>query len=112
MNMDASGWATRLDADLVREHTASGKWTGVTLRDCAIERAAEAPDAVWLVDGNVRLTFGQALTQALTLATELRARGLVPGDVVSFQLPNWPETGVINLACAIGGFVCNPIVPI
>jgi acyl-CoA synthetase (AMP-forming)/AMP-acid ligase II len=37
---------------------------------------------------------------------------LQPGDVVGFQLPNWHEAIVINLAACIGGFVCNPIVSI
>src|SRR3546814_19643908 len=46
------------------------------------------------------------------MAAVLATRGLVPGDVVSFQLPNWLETAVINLACCIGGFVCTPIIPI
>ncbi|MFX8930154.1 AMP-binding protein, partial [Acinetobacter baumannii] len=35
-----------------------------------------------------------------------------PGDVIAFQVPNWREAAVINLAAAIGGLVVNPIVPI
>ena len=31
---------------------------------------------------------------------------------MSFELPNWPETVVIDLACAMLGLVCNPIIPI
>jgi len=38
--------------------------------------------------------------------------GLRPGDVISFQLPNWIETMVINLAACRAGLVVNPIVPI
>src|SRR5581483_11946099 len=34
------------------------------------------------------------------------------GDVVSFQLPNWVETMIINLAAGLSGIVVNPIVPI
>jgi acyl-CoA synthetase (AMP-forming)/AMP-acid ligase II len=38
--------------------------------------------------------------------------GLRSGDVVSFQLPNWVEAGIINLAASLLGLVVNPIVPI
>lgn len=46
------------------------------------------------------------------LAGALAAKGLKRGDVVSFQLPNWYEAILVDIACAYGGFVCNPIVPI
>ena len=36
----------------------------------------------------------------------------MPGDVISFQLPNWAETMAINLAAVLAGLVVNPIVPI
>src|SRR5208283_1473903 len=49
---------------------------------------------------------------ALRLAGALAAKGLKRGDVVSFQLPNWYEAILVDIACAYGGFVCNPIVPI
>jgi acyl-coenzyme A synthetase/AMP-(fatty) acid ligase len=48
----------------------------------------------------------------MRLATALRGWGLKAGDVVSFQLPNWQEAVLVELACALCGFVCNPIVPI
>ena len=38
--------------------------------------------------------------------------GLKPGDVVSFQLPNWIEAAVIALAARRCGLVLNPIPPI
>src|SRR5205085_2000811 len=40
------------------------------------------------------------------------ARGLCPGDTVSFQLPNWYEAVIVNLAAAMAGLVVHPIVPI
>lgn len=46
------------------------------------------------------------------MAAELHARGLRPGDVIAFQVPNWREAAVINLAAALSGLVINPIVPI
>ncbi|HSD48795.1 MAG TPA: AMP-binding protein, partial [Actinomycetota bacterium] len=40
----------------------------------------------------------------------LRARGVGPGDVVAFQLPNWVEAGIAFWAAAYLGAVVVPIV--
>ena len=41
-----------------------------------------------------RGTFGEVDRAARSFAASLRARGLGPGDVVVFQLPNWMEAAV------------------
>jgi len=110
--MDPSGFPIRLDPSAAERHRASGVWSGVTLVDCAAQRAREMANAIAIVDGDYRLEFGTLWTKANRLAVALRERGLQPGDVISFQLPNWHETAIINLAAALGGYVCNPIVPI
>src|SRR5262249_7089285 len=46
------------------------------------------------------------------LAAFFVSRGLEPGDVVSFQLPNWIEAAVIALAVRRCGLVLHPIPPI
>ncbi|WP_349609749.1 AMP-binding protein [Cupriavidus sp. DF5525] len=112
MRNDVSGWNTRLDAQVVQRYTDSGSWSGVTLRHCAVARACESPDRVAVIDGSVELSFRQLFERGVRLALALRRRGMRPGDVISFQLPNWHETMIINLAATIGGYVCNPIVPI
>ncbi len=112
MSMDVSGWEVRLDDGIIEGYAASGQWTGVTLRQLAAGCARDFPERIAVVDGDVQLRFGEVFEQALRLASALRRRGVNGGDVVSFQLPNWHETVIINLAAAIGGFVCNPIVPI
>jgi acyl-CoA synthetase (AMP-forming)/AMP-acid ligase II len=50
--------------------------------------------------------------EATRLAAGLAARGYAAGDVVAFQLPNWREALVIDLACARLGLAVAPIVPI
>ena len=112
MRTDVSGWITRLtDEDIVR-HCASGAWRNVTLADCAARIGQHAPERVAVVEGERTLTFRQILGEARQLAAALQGAGLQPGDVVSFQLPNWAETMVINLASCLAGLVVNPIVPI
>jgi len=112
MQTDVSGWNTRLDPDMAASYARDGRWKNITLVDRARRCARDYPDDVAVADDSGVLTFAQLWDQALRLAGTLRDRGLRRGDVISFQLPNWRETLAINLACAIGGFVCNPIVPI
>lgn len=87
-------------------------WRRATIGDLARQRAIESPDFVAMVDGVGALTFAQWLEQAQKLAAAMHARGLRQGEVVAFQLPNWREAAVINLACALSGLIVNPIVPI
>lgn len=83
-----------------------------TLAELAIAAARDRPDAIAFIDGDRKLSFAAVLDEARSLASALWNLGLRPGDVLSFQLPNWAETAVINLAASLGGYVCNPIVPI
>ena len=70
------------------------------------------PHRVALVDGDRRLTFGEWSTLASHFAAVMRAKGIEPGDVVAFQLPNWWETAVVFVATAQLGAVANPLLPI
>lgn len=112
MRHDVSGWKTRLTGELIAENTASGIWRNLTLADQLADVMAANPDKVLFVEGGTRVTVAEVDRQARALASALQTRGLVAGDVVSFELPNWPETVVIDLACAMLGLVCNPIIPI
>lgn len=112
MRRDPSGWTTRLDEAMIERFSGDGRWSGITLVDCARDRALREPDNIAVVDGPFTATFAEVWTRSVRLCASLRRRGLVPGDVISFQLPNWHETMVINLAASLGGFVANPIVPI
>src|SRR3546814_4728291 len=97
---------------MIDNYTASGAWRNESIADIAARLVIEKPDMLAFIEGDRSLYLGNLVTKARKIAAVLATRGLVPGDVVSFQLPNWLETAVINLACCIGGFVCNPIIPI
>lgn len=112
MRQDVSGWTTRLTDELIAENTKSGIWRNLTLADQLDDLLARNPDRVLCMEGDRHLTVAEIDRQARALASALQARGLSAGDVVSFELPNWPETMVIDLACAMLGLVCNPIIPI
>lgn len=107
-----SRWKTRLTDAVISERLASGEWDGTTLAQ-HLERLFDAePHRLLVVDQDKSLSVSDCRALALKLLDALQARGLVPGDVVSFQLPNWYEAIIIELACAYGGLVCNPIVQI
>ncbi|PSC02901.1 cyclohexanecarboxylate-CoA ligase [Alsobacter soli] len=104
-------WRRRLESRRA-EYRASDAWSGDTIARLALRRCAEGPDRVALIDGDRRVTFGRLVDEAARLAAWLEKAGLRPGDVVSYQLPNWYEAAVLNLAAAMAGLVVNPLVPI
>ncbi|MDD3353823.1 AMP-binding protein [Zoogloea sp.] len=112
MRKDVSGWQVRLDETLIQRYSASGDWPNKTLADFAYALAERDPQRVTHVFGEERCTVSQLIAEAEHLAAGLRQRGLVAGDVVSFQLPNWREAVVIDLATTMLGLVVAPIVPI
>jgi non-ribosomal peptide synthetase component E (peptide arylation enzyme) len=74
-------------------------------------RAVATPGARMVVDGKSHHhTFGQIALEAERVAAGLLARGVEPGDVVSWQLPNGIETITLTLALARLGVVQNPLV--
>ena len=109
---DPSGWQTRWSDDVSARWLTEGHWTAETLGDFARASAAADPAGTLLIEGERRLTRSEAWDQALRLAGWFLSRGLRPGDVISFQLPNWVESAVIALAARLCGLVINPIPPI
>lgn len=96
----------------LRRYAASGAWQDRTLADWARQRAESTPDDIVFLGDPACPTFAGLLENAEALARALVDLGIKPGEVISFQTPNWIEAAVINLAAALGGFVINPIVHI
>jgi acyl-CoA synthetase (AMP-forming)/AMP-acid ligase II len=109
---DPSGFAVRWSEELASRWFAQGHWRAETLVDAARARIAEDPEALFQIEGERRVTRREVWQAALRLAGWFLARGLKPGDVIAFQLPNWSETPVIGLAARLCGLVINPIPPI
>jgi len=109
---DVSGFKVRWSDDTAALYRSRGDWQDTTLVDTARAAVAQAPDKVLLTEGDQQLTRAQAWDGALRLCAFFRALGLVPGDVVAFQLPNWTETAIIALAARMSRLVINPIPPI
>jgi acyl-CoA synthetase (AMP-forming)/AMP-acid ligase II len=87
----------------------SPHWRGRTVADCAVTVAEHDPKrAVFFGDDPV-YTAEQLVRDAHALAASLIELDVRPGEIVSFQLPNWPEAAVIDVACAMIGAVLTPI---
>ncbi|MFC4295933.1 AMP-binding protein [Novosphingobium tardum] len=107
-----SPWRTRLEAGVAADFSESGQWLGVTLVQQAATQTKVRGATTAIVDGKGSQTFAEIMAEARLLAGWFRQIGLAPGEVVSFQLPNWSEAIAINLAACMCGLVVNPIVPI
>ena len=99
--------------ELAERYEAEGWWTRDTLGDLLARGLAAAPDARFRVHSSVRPwegAFADVERTARRLAAGLRARGVGPGDVVVFQLPNWMEAAAVFWASAFLGAVVVPVV--
>lgn len=103
---------TRLDAELIRRHTAQGFWQGNLADDYLAGAAAAESEKLAVVDRGRSWSYGELNGDVNRLASALRARGVVAGDVVSWMLPNWVEAIIVHLAALRIGAVSNPIIPI
>lgn len=111
MRQDPSGWRVRWDEESARQFKRSGMWADKTVADYCEEMLTCTPDRVLVIDREREFTVRQLHAQARKLAHALVHRGYRPGDTISFQLPNWHEAVIINLAAAMAGLVIHPIAP-
>ncbi len=110
--MDKHAWNERIHSRVAQGYRDSGAWLGKTTADYALQRVLDTPEHIAVVEGENRLSYAQLWAEAQRVTAGLRDLGLQPGDVISFQLPNWWESVVVNLAASLGGWSVNPIVPI
>ena len=109
---DSSGWTIRFDPAQAAAWRESGIWRNRTTAEDARRRAEEMPERACVLEGATELTYAEALRRGEALAAGLWRLGLRPGDVVSYQIPNWHEAVALNLAASLLGLVINPIVSI
>lgn len=112
MRQDVSGWSLIWDDERARNLKVAGAWSNKTIADHASEMMAKTPDRVLVIEREREFTVRMLHDEAQRLARALVQRGYRPGDTISFQLPNWSESVVINLAAAMAGLVVHPLVPI
>lgn len=84
---------------LVARYRAAGYWRGETFPGFLRERAAQFPDDVAVVAGDVRLTYAGLWEEAGRIGAGLLAHGLVRGDRVVVQLGN--TAAFVSVVCGL-----------
>ena len=110
--MTSSDFAKRRQA-----MAAGGFWTDKLLLDYVDALIARSPEATAIVGyqagaGETRLSYAELGETVKRIAINLARAGVAPGDVVSFQLPNWWQFIALHLACLRIGAISNPLMPI
>src|SRR5437773_11869047 len=106
--------ATRAPDERRARHEATGEWPQPSLSAMLAERVRRTPERVYLIEGRREsgrsYTFGDLAARAERMAGALLALGVRPGEVVSWQLPNWFEAAALAVAIGSIGAVANPII--
>ncbi|HZI96761.1 MAG TPA: AMP-binding protein [Actinomycetales bacterium] len=92
-------------AEYADRYARAGYWRGRPLGDLLREVAEAGPDAVALVDGDVRLTFAELAERSDAAAARLLGQGLTRGDRIVVQLGSTWEFVVLTLAVLRAGIV-------
>jgi 2-furoate---CoA ligase len=70
---------------------------------------ARDPDALALVDGDVRLSYAQWLRAISSLVTAFERIGLKPGDHLITALQNSWQAATVHWACQLAGLIITPV---
>jgi pyochelin synthetase len=94
--------------------TAGGEPT-LLLHESIQARARERPDAVAVVNGTVRLTYGELVERARRIARVLRDRGVRPNQLVGVVMEKgWEQVaGAVGIVAAGGAYLpIDPEIPL
>ena len=79
-------------------------WLNLTISDAAWQKAEAIPEEVAIyLETEPAITYGSIADEARRLITGLQKLGLKQGEVISFQLPNWRESVVLDIAASAMG---------
>lgn len=99
--------------ELQRQWLDDGLWSGESLGPMIDRFLSTHPGETFRARSDVRPfrgTLGGVHDLARRVAGGLAARGVGPGDVVAFQLPNWMEAAAVFWGTAMAGAVLVPVV--
>src|SRR5437870_9104016 len=108
--------ATRPPDERRARHEATGDGPHASLSARRAERVRRTPERVCRIEGRRvggrSWTFADLAARAERMAGALLGLGVRPGEVVSWQLPNWFEAAALAVAIDRVGAVSNPIIAI
>jgi acyl-CoA synthetase len=107
-------WQRRtVPAELRERYLAEGWWNDDSLGDMVAAGLDRLADREFVVHSAFRPwsgTMGDVDRAARAFAGALRDRGIGPGGIVVFQLPNWAEAAITFWGAAYAGAIVVPVV--
>lgn len=94
---------------LAEAYRRAGHWRPETFPQRFASVCRGHAGRVAIIDGEARLTFAAVAGQVARAAAAFRKLGVRPGDVVSWQLPNWWEAVVVHHGVLAAGAIPNPV---
>lgn len=104
--------ADRYSRAEVERHYRERVWSRDTFFDMIERHASSRGDARFIFDDERSLTFHSFRDEVVRLAVGFTRLGIVAGDRVAVQLPNWVEFAVAAAAVSRVGGVLVPIMPV
>ncbi len=100
----------KLDENLKKQYYEQGYWGEETLTDIWNKQVQRFHDKVYVSDDKgSRYTYGEVDDKAGRLAAWFVDQGMRPGDVMTYQFPNWAEFCIVYIAALKAGVVMHPV---
>jgi len=109
--MNTAGIIDLVPAELRRRWAQDGTYPNKPVFTLFAEKANAHPDKPAVLSSNGTVTYGELMAASLRLAGGLGRAGIVPGDVVAYQLSNHWSCCAIDLAVAALGAIVAPFPP-
>lgn len=109
--MNNTGIIDLVPMDVRNEWVRNGTYPNKSVFQLFRQHAERHPEKLAVLSPEGNISYGELLERSLRLATGLRAQGIVPGDVVAYQLTNSWRCCAIDLAAAALGAVVAPFPP-
>lgn len=109
--MNNTGIIDLVPMDVRREWVRNGTYPNKSVFQLFRQHAERHPEKLAVLSPEESISYGELLDRSLRLAAGLRTQGIVPGDVVAYQLTNSWRCCAIDLAAAALGAVVAPFPP-
>ena len=109
--MNHSGIIDMVPAEIRREWTRNGIYPNKSVYELFCEQVSQHPDNPAVISLDQTISYAELSDKVRRLAASLEALGIVPGDVIAYQLSNSWRSCAIDLAAAALGAIVAPFPP-
>ena len=109
--MNPSGIIDLVPVEVRRQWAQKGIYPNKSVYTLFQEHAQHHPNHPAVMSLNQTITYAELLDKTQRLANSFKDLGIVPGDVIAYQLPNTWRSCAIDLAAAALGAIVAPFPP-